>query len=394
MTLLAPLPIGANDSVQGVSAPFAGMLDGRIVVCGGCNFPGKPAAEGGAKVYYDDIVVYDASRDTWKLVGHLPKPLAYGGSVVKDGELYIIGGNNNDGASASVYSVKLEKKLFGGYRCTVTERPSLPEPMDNFGFALYNDAAYVVGGNQSGAPANRVYASSLGDAAWSRKPDFPGAARVQPAVVGVNGEISATFFQGLLLMGGYQPGIVEEGSDIPTAAQAPAEVLVLHEKGWLTFGEIVSTDDEGAIAAAGSFVTPIGDGRSFVIGGGVNHNIFLRALDNARLTAEARLAGDTAEVRLLEEEKAAYLTHPAAWYRFESEPYYFVGDRLWNFIPMGSLPQTARAGAAALYDDGWLYVIGGELKPGIRTAEVSRTWVDLREPPMTFMGRIVEPSEN
>ena len=40
---------------QGVSAPFAGFVDSVLIVAGGCNFPDKPAAEGGKKVYYSQI---------------------------------------------------------------------------------------------------------------------------------------------------------------------------------------------------------------------------------------------------------------------------------------------------------------------------------------------------
>ena len=37
---------------QGVSAPFAGVSNGHVLVAGGCNFPGVPAAEGGRKVFF------------------------------------------------------------------------------------------------------------------------------------------------------------------------------------------------------------------------------------------------------------------------------------------------------------------------------------------------------
>ena len=43
---LPALTVGGK---EGVSAPFAGMSNGSLLVAGGCNFPGKPAAEGGEK---------------------------------------------------------------------------------------------------------------------------------------------------------------------------------------------------------------------------------------------------------------------------------------------------------------------------------------------------------
>ena len=52
---LRPAPALSVNGPQGVSAPFAGTIGGKTVVAGGCNFPDQPAAEGGAKVFYQDI---------------------------------------------------------------------------------------------------------------------------------------------------------------------------------------------------------------------------------------------------------------------------------------------------------------------------------------------------
>ncbi|MBR7043342.1 MAG: cyclically-permuted mutarotase family protein, partial [Prevotella sp.] len=46
---ISDLPqLAVGDSLQGVAAPFAGVLGSDLVVAGGCNFPEIPAAEGGA----------------------------------------------------------------------------------------------------------------------------------------------------------------------------------------------------------------------------------------------------------------------------------------------------------------------------------------------------------
>ena len=420
MQLLAPLPIGANDSVHGVSAPFAGMIDDRLVVAGGCNFPGKPASAGGAKVYYSDIYCYDAKHDRWQKLGDLPKPLAYGAAVADDDRLYIIGGNNDAGASASVYELRLEsnflRDLFGlAPKLRLTELAPLPEPMDNFAAACLDDMIFVAGGNQSGRPGNRVYGYSLesNPAAWLALPDYPGPTRVQPVLTAIEGRIGHRKVEALCLMGGFQAGQTAEGIDVPTPALAPDEVLLYPipddaaddalARQALTVGvwEAITTMPsrrldageeaiaESSIGAAGAFAVAIND-QSFVVGGGVDKQVFLRALDNTRLTLLARAAGDDSLVLQLEAEKADYLKHPVAWYNFNDEPFYFIGSDVWRWVPMGAMPQTARAGASAVYDDGYLYVIGGELMPGVRSAEVSRTWIGLEDVPETFMGQIVE----
>lgn len=54
---------------QGVSACYAGVHNGMLMMAGGCNFPEVPASEGGKKRFYRGIYVADASADSvfvWK----------------------------------------------------------------------------------------------------------------------------------------------------------------------------------------------------------------------------------------------------------------------------------------------------------------------------------------
>ncbi|MBO7316377.1 MAG: hypothetical protein J6U44_04350, partial [Paludibacteraceae bacterium] len=51
------LPALSVDCGEGISAPFAGESNDALVVIGGCNFPNVAAADGGEKVYYDEIFV-------------------------------------------------------------------------------------------------------------------------------------------------------------------------------------------------------------------------------------------------------------------------------------------------------------------------------------------------
>ena len=82
--------------------------------------------------------------------------------------------------------------------------------------------------------------------------------------------------------------------------------------------------------------------------GGVNKDIFLEAVNHP---------------------KPGYMTHPIAWYQFN--PYVFVYDREgWHLIGRSDI--TARAGAALVRHNNDVYLVGGELKPGIRTADIYR----------------------
>ena len=58
------------------------------------------------------------------------------------------------------------------------------------------------------------------------------------------------------------------------------------------------------------------------------------------------------------------------WYKFNSRVLVYNSLRN-NWEEIIVTPSTARAGAVLLHKDGVLYSVGGELKPGIRVAEVA-----------------------
>ncbi|MBR7086382.1 MAG: cyclically-permuted mutarotase family protein, partial [Prevotella sp.] len=94
---ISDLPqLAVGDSLQGVAAPFAGVVGSQLVVAGGCNFPDTPAAEGGQKRFYSEIFVLDAADPhMWEPMGELPKPLAYGATVAVPEGLVCIGGTSD-----------------------------------------------------------------------------------------------------------------------------------------------------------------------------------------------------------------------------------------------------------------------------------------------------------
>ena len=96
-----------------------------------------------------------------------------------------------------------------------------------------------------------------------------------------------------------------------------------------------------------------GDGASVNLGedsllvmGGVNKEVFLAAVNHPQ---------------------PDYLTHPVEWYRFN--PYTLLYSKEgWRVI--GESAAIARAGAALVLTEQGLYVIGGELKPRVRSSSV------------------------
>ena len=103
---------------KGVSGHIAGEpRPGLLVMAGGCNFPDRPAREGGAKRYYSEIYiadylgVFNLACETkaseldmgWKLVGHLPHPTAYAAFQLYDDQLIVVGGQSAAGDLSDAY---------------------------------------------------------------------------------------------------------------------------------------------------------------------------------------------------------------------------------------------------------------------------------------------------
>src|SRR5574344_1650388 len=59
---------------KGVSALYAGRIEGGFIMTGGCNFPDVAAADGGQKVYYKNIYQALLKDDSlcWTKIGALP----------------------------------------------------------------------------------------------------------------------------------------------------------------------------------------------------------------------------------------------------------------------------------------------------------------------------------
>lgn len=358
-----PTSVSEYSSVPlGVSAPFTGVLGESLIVAGGCNFPDKPVAEGGTKRFYDDIWALDLSKidSGWKVVGHLPKAVAYGSSVTTPSGIVCVGGNDSGQNFSECYSLR-----WNADRTEVITYPlrSLPCAVDNSSAAYSDNRLFVVGGNVDGRPSRALFCGELsldGDRIeWNRMQDFPGSARVQPvlAAIGSGKELR------LCLAGGFQPG------DNRTPPRLPSEVLVWQDGRWDSVAELPALPDGSPRTLTGGCAVAM-YGRYALFFGGVNHDRFNDAVDRPRRIVEAEASGDSLTVARLREEGKEYLRHDVSWYRFNDDlwSYDIIGGE-WKCL--GSNESLARAGAGAVMRGNNLFVVCGELKPGIRSPRVS-----------------------
>lgn len=321
-----------NGYERGVSAPFIGTLDGRVIVAGGCNFPDVPAAEGGAKRFYADIFALDKDFSGWQSIGTLPQAMAYGASFTTPDGIVCAGGTDSAGRAVRDVFLLTER----GVRALTP----LPEAVDNCSGAYLDGRGYVVG-NRS------LYIYDCAENRWRSLAVPDNRRRLQAVCVAQAGKI--------WIFGGYDP---EESSLL-----ALNYVYDPTTDDWETIS--IPTSKTGGLLAAGGAGVAWGE-DSIVCFGGVNDSIFEVALKRSMA-----LIADP-ENDSLRQAQREYMEHEPAWYRFNDRILiYNTGSGAWTVSPVPA-QQSARAGAAAVVtpDSSGIILFNGEVKPGIRTPEV------------------------
>lgn len=312
---------------HGVSACFAGtMPDGSMIMAGGANFPDEdPLAPTAKKKLYKGIYRFDGSQ--WLRAGSLPEGIAYGASVTMPAGIVLIGGTGESGPTAKVALLTPSLEL--------ETLPDFPGTIDNMAAAATGAKIYVAGGNFNGTPSRELLVLDLDqpENGWEDLGAMPGNPRVQPAMAASGGR--------LYLWGGFagrhdghEPTLELDGLSYDPATAEWTRI----EGPKNAQGEPVSTG--GGVAATL-------ESGTIAIAGGVNKDIFLAALID---------------------QATDYLNHPVEWYAFNPTVYYYNPSTS-QWTAGATHPAQARAGAAAIARGEDIVLIGGELKPRIRTSE-------------------------
>lgn len=317
----------------GVSAMYAATTDDALYIAGGCNFPDTPAAEGGSKVYYKGIYRIATDGDgKWEIIGELPEASAYGVSVQSADRWIIAGGMNSEGASDKVYSINLTTMQ-------IDTLPPLPCSVDNAAGAIAGGCIYITGGN--GKTGNRMFAFDMQNGTqWNELPKMPSQPRVQPVLAAAGNAI--------YVWGGFSPTTEEQEAIVHTDGVK----YDISTGEWQQIGDI--TADGKTVTLSGGTAIAIND-STIIATGGVDKDIFLDAI-SGRYELVAK--GD-------------YMYKSAGWYRFNSRlMQYSTANGEWSVLSEDS--RHARAGALLVKQKNSLYLVCGELKPGIRSTEISR----------------------
>ena len=342
-----------GDLQKGVSAAYAALIDDNLLVAGGCNFPDKLGFEGGKKVFYDEILLFNKTQNQWQTIGKLPEAAAYGVSVaIPDGYLWI-GGQTATNSLANCYKVQYSKEK----ALTLNSFPALPEPLDNFSGASVGSKVFVAGGNASGKASNKVfYINTATDKEWKQLPDFPGDARVQPVLAAIEKDNDTLLY----VLGGFFGG---DATKTPTMGE---KVLAfsLKQQQWHEVA-LQENPNKEIFSLTGATALAI-DNRYIACFGGVNHSLFINTItDLYHLGKDTSLTDDQRKQKNYDY-MSHYMTQPIAYYKFNQECYLFdTHTKQW--LVLNTQPDFARAGATLVGTPSEFYLIQGELKPGVRS---------------------------
>lgn len=197
---------------------------------------------------------------------------------------------------------------------------------------------------------------------WTEMPPVPGPARLQ-AVAAPGYSKGRTL---LFVASGYAPST--EGSE----PCIQTDIMAFDPEGmsWEKVSDIPFYTDGTSRSYIGGCAVATDSNHIFFLGG-TRYDRFLPALQREKELYTARIENKKTVVDSLLQTNRAYLSHPAQWYRFNTELYRFDTEHN-TWTSLGESPQSARAGAQAVWQGNKLFVICGEIKPGIRTSEVNR----------------------
>ena len=346
---------------KGVSGAYCGLIDGHLILAGGANFPGVPAADGGGKRYYDAIYATTnnvcrrvkgllSEEDgkafkhglTWEQVGVLPVPMAYGVSVSDEDGMVLVGGCNAAGGLSMAFRISR-----GDGSLRMEQLPSLPFTLDNMAGARLGDRIYVVGGLKDGQPSASMYALDFNYGEWFECAPLPNP-RMQPVCVAQDGK--------LYVWGGYVQPTDSLGRVLGESCAVYADGYQYNPQTDKWAPVASPTNAEGhPLTLSGGAAVPWGNKEILAVGG-VNRNVFLGGIQGLFPMPD-------------------YLLHEPEWYRFNTNVLVFsTVTGQWRTLTQS--PLTARAGAAVVPVPASASVpaallLGGELKPGIRTNEVT-----------------------
>lgn len=173
----AVLPDSNANKHIGVAGPITGIINNKLIIAGGANFPAAMPWDGGTKMYQKDAYIYDLHANG-DIVYHIRQDfqdsVAYAANVSVANKIYSIGGERNGQATADVFIYYLEGDKLNRQDLGL---PNLPIPLTNGAVTYLKNKLYFIGGENADIVSNKIYTLDLNDvsAKWTEFMTLPNA---------------------------------------------------------------------------------------------------------------------------------------------------------------------------------------------------------------------------
>ncbi len=215
-SLLPPIP-----DLEGFAGMFAGIIDGKLIVAGGANFPNGYPWEGGQKNWSNRIFILDSktSKNWRESKLRLPKSMAYGVSCTFNNRLICSGGETGPNKTLASSKPSCISDVFSiGFKegqLHLLELPSLPQPIKD-ACGLRIESRLVIFGGIESPSANKaskemwILDLENPEKSWIKGLAIPGSGRIQ--------SIAASTMKELIVFGGIE---IEKGADSLSLRKMP-----------------------------------------------------------------------------------------------------------------------------------------------------------------------------
>ena len=337
----ATLPESDGIENIGVAGPITGIIEDKLILIGGANFPDKKPWEGGIKAYQKELYVYqlfDDGKLNLLKQENFSDSIAYAANVSFDNKIISIGGERNGIATSAVNQITLQNDSI-----VINALPSLPNELTNGSAAVVSDYLYFIGGENADYVSTKILRLNLKnfENGWEEFVELPYAVSHSIAVSMDN--------QRLALIGGRRRNLNGK-SDIYDKVL----VIDVSNKSMSQLPNLPET------LAAGTAVNYKGN---LIVIGGDNGETFHKV---EQYIADINTTDDeTLKNKLIAEKNSLQSAHPGF-----SKKVWMLSDGSKEWKAVNDLNDESPVTTTALLINNRIVLPSGEVKAGIRTNKI------------------------
>ena len=345
---------------EGYAGAFSGICGRKLVFAGGTNYSEEKPWEGGTKIFYDKVYVYDILKDSLidtENLYRLPYAVAYGASVTLPDGILCIGGNNSEVCFPNVFLMTWDEKY---NQIQFVDFPDLPVALSYTSATVIGENVYVAGGTFSvtgvdtGSHFFKLDLSKRDseDFSWETLASFPGMGRIFPVIAAQSN--------------GYAPCIyLFSGRNVNENRE-----ISIHRDGL-----VYNTDSNtwSTIEMDGTFDFPVVGGSAFsnkkneiiIVGGSSGELLLKEQYDRSQFHDVVKMRSSDSILKYKEDRIRYYTDHPG----FSKDILIFNTVEK-TLIKGGLFDSLCPIMTTAIPYKKGAIMVSGESKPGVRSRNI------------------------